>query len=113
MRAIEGGNANDINDSGQVVGNYFIGQGARRAMGPYGLLQDQLDGSGAGWLLEEAYGINEAGQIVGGGWGPYGYHAFLLTPVPEPSAFITFAGLLGAGLMCRMWRRRTLATSQN
>jgi probable HAF family extracellular repeat protein len=42
----------------------------------------------SGWsLLENAYGINDAGQIVGEGQGPSGSeHAFLLTPTSKKTA---------------------------
>ena len=36
---------------------------------------------GSGWLLIKAYGINDAGQIVGYGTLSGTYHPFLLTPV--------------------------------
>jgi probable HAF family extracellular repeat protein len=105
MQEIDGSIAYDINASGQVVGCYITGSGTTRAMGPNGALNDQLDASGAGWILEEAQGINDAGQIVGSGWGPDGYHAFLLTPIPEPSTLLLAAfGLFG--LTFYVWRRR-------
>ena len=60
-----------------------------------------------GWTLTDATGINESGQIVGYGTiasgGPI--HAFLLTPIPEPSTLV----LLGIGAMSLLayaWRRR-------
>jgi len=38
-----------------------------------------------GWVLQEATGINDSGQIVGYGTGPSGQtDAFLLTPTPSP-----------------------------
>jgi hypothetical protein len=50
----------------------------------------------AGWELNSAQAINDHGQITG-----YGFvlalgqqHAFLLTPIPEPSTL----ALLGAGI---------------
>jgi probable HAF family extracellular repeat protein len=50
-------------------------------------LNNLLDSTGAGWILNEARGINDAGQIVGYGRTPRGVvHGFLLTPVPEPSS---------------------------
>jgi len=52
-----------------------------------------------GWVLNEAYDVNEVGQIVGYGVNPAGdTHAFLLTPVPEPAT----AGVVRAAvaLLC-------------
>ena len=105
MRQIDGSLAYDINEGGQVVGVYITGQGTHRAMGPYGPLNDQLDASGAGWILEYAYDINDTGQIVGSGWGPDGYHGYLLTVIPEPSTFIIWP-LLGALALTIGWCRR-------
>lgn len=73
-------------------------------------LNMHLDISGANWILEQAEGINDAGQIVGfGEFDPDGAgpdpaveHAFLLTPVPEP----TTLGLLVVGILLPQFRRR-------
>ena len=47
------------------------------------------------WLIGAAYSINDSGQIVGEGYNAgdiYFYkHAYLLTPVPEPSACVLVA----------------------
>jgi probable HAF family extracellular repeat protein len=69
--------------------------------------------SAAGWLLVDARAINDVGQIVGSGDfdpdGPGGVDpvtkAFLLTPIPEPSAMM-LAGL-GALLLSSNRRRGT------
>ena len=45
----------------------------------------------SGWELEQAIGINDAGQITGFGWIGGQRHAFLLTPVPEPATFALLA----------------------
>jgi hypothetical protein len=67
-------------------------------------LNDCLDDSGAGWTLGDAMAINDLGQIVGNGWHEGTIHAFLLTPVPEPSTFVLLGlGLLGFGFA---WRQQ-------
>lgn len=54
-------------------------------------LNDLVDASAAGWRLEYAFAINAAAQIAGYGRDPHGnLRAFLLTPVPEPSALCLF-----------------------
>jgi probable HAF family extracellular repeat protein len=62
-------------------------------------LNNLVDSSGAGWTLNYARGINDNGLIVGFGLTPGGAtHAFLLTPVPEPSTF-----MLGAMCLPAIW----------
>jgi hypothetical protein len=52
--------------------------------------------STSGWQLGTAMDINDQGYIVGTGVYQGVYSAFLLTPVPEPSCFLTMAlGLAG------------------
>ena len=55
----------------------------------------------SGWVLGGATGINDVGQIVGGGLLNGIDHAYLLTPVPEPSTLALAAlgtvALLAAG----------------
>ena len=59
-------------------------------------LNERLDASGAGWVLQFAEAVNESGQIAG--WGAHNgaFTGFILTPVPEPqTGFVTAAaGLL-------------------
>jgi probable HAF family extracellular repeat protein len=55
----------------------------------------------SGWLLTGATAINDAGQITGSGQIAGEEHAFLLTPVPEPSAFVLLAL---AVLILASWR---------
>ena len=64
-------------------------------------------GSGTGWNLQYAYGVNNSGHIVGYGTIGGATHAFLLTPVPTPepsTALLALAGL--AGLLAYAWRKR-------
>ena len=50
----------------------------------------------SGWLLNDANAINNVGQILGYGTVGGQWHAFLLTPVPEPaSAALAAAGAVG------------------
>jgi sulfatase modifying factor 1 len=97
-----------LNDRGQVVG--IVGtwdnpQAALYSDGNSISLETVVDSSAAGWRLEYATAINNAGSIVGQGKTPGGLsHAFLLTPVtgttagalmtvgiPEPSMFVLAA----------------------
>ncbi len=65
------------------------------------------DLSGLGWQLRSANGINDAGQIVGSGYNPDGaFHAFLLTPVPEPSTAALAACGVALMTVVAMRRRR-------
>jgi probable HAF family extracellular repeat protein len=73
-----------INNSGQVVGlSDIAGNTARHAFlydgtGMYDL--NNLIPSSFGWVLQAAFGINDAGQITGYGTINGFEHAFLLTP---------------------------------
>ena len=60
--------------------------------------------SGAGWTLNVALDINNFGQIVGTGSFGGVDHAFLLTPVPEPSTWALMLG--GLALLAGLARRR-------
>ena len=98
------GQANAVNDYGQIVGTAIFNAGASEAFyfsdrtGMIGLTQSLVNGSG--WDLKTATGINDFGQITGTGEYNGVTHAFLLTPVltavPEPSSVVlTGLGLLG------------------
>ena len=65
---------------------------------------NDLVAADSGWaLLEEATAISNNGWITGFGWTTAGdYHAFLLTPTPEPASL----SLLLVGYLVAMPRRR-------
>jgi probable HAF family extracellular repeat protein len=71
-------------------------------------LRDLLTpGSAAHWEVSAAYGLNDAGQIVGDGYFNGQLRAFIATPVPEPeSAALLLAGLSLVGTAVRGRGRR-------
>ncbi len=100
--------ANDINESGLIVGTAASISGNRAFLDQNLVMTDlnSLISSSSGWTLEDATGVNDAGQICGSGINPSGqYRAFLLTPTPEPST-LTLAGCGAAALVSYRWRRR-------
>ncbi len=80
--------ANAINALGQVVGaasiiSEFASSPTHAVLWENGQITDLNDRlpAGSGWVLTEAYGINDTGQIVGfGGHDGIYFRAFLLTP---------------------------------
>ncbi|MGA2796628.1 MAG: DUF3466 family protein [Thermoguttaceae bacterium] len=104
--------ANAVNYSGQVVGycetstltdqHAFIWQ---KSIGMQDL--NNLIAADSGWMLQIANDINDAGQIVGYGFNGNGdSHAFLLTPVPEPSIIVFLcSALAGLGWVVLVRRR--------
>ncbi len=104
--------ANGINDLGQVVGGTGPNgnQPAQAFLWESGQMYNvnSLLLSGQGYNVNQAFAINDAGQIVG--TASYGgqTHAVLLNPLPEPSTL----ALLGIGtisLTIHAWRRRSFA----
>lgn len=105
--------ANAINIHDQVVGRSgdnkaFLWRNATEGM----MDLNTLIPTGSGWVLHEATGINDSGQIVGLGTYTYSNNgvpttenrAFLLT-IPEPSTLVLLAA--GAmGILAWAWRRR-------
>ena len=102
--------ANSINSTGQVTGYSRTSEFASASAFVYdplhGGLRDlnTLIDPSLGWHLTSGTGINDRGQITGVMIVGNETHAFLLTPVPEPS------GLILAALACACvgfwnWRR--------
>jgi uncharacterized membrane protein len=96
--------ARGINDNGEIVGacfNHTPGAGFATLFDPTGNgnnidLNTVLVNPLSGCILREAYSINNDGWIVGYMYtSGDGFHAFLLTPVPEPTTF----ALLGLGAL--------------
>ena len=97
--------ANAINEAGQIVG-YSILDGNPRATVQHATLWDgeaivdlnhALDPASTqfGWNIVNAYDINDKGFIVAEAWHEGFQHAVLLTPVPEPDAFMMLLAGLG------------------
>lgn len=101
--------ANDINAAGQVVG-YSSGRAIQVATLWNGTTAIDLNSfladstKGAGWVLSEAFAINDSGQIVGQAYNSLtgDKPAFMLTPVPEPEAYL----MLGIGIAAAVFRSR-------
>ena len=98
--------ATDINDFGQIVGNAgYVKRSTVTAPfiysdGKMSNLNDLIPAN-SGWFLGSADGINNSGQIVGTGTiqdpeRNYPVHAFLLTPVLEPTSVPEPSIILGS-----------------
>lgn len=87
----------DVNATAQVVGWTETAAGEQQAFlwtMADGLLDlnSLLISLDAGWQLQRARSINEAGFIVGQGINPAGeFRAFLLSPIPAPSSVVLLA----------------------
>jgi probable HAF family extracellular repeat protein len=92
-----------INNSGQVVG-YSNEHAFLYQNGTITDLNSLIDPS-SGFTLSIAGAINNNGVIVGRGTVNGQHHAFLLTPVPEPSTIILLV-IGAAGVLAFAWRRR-------
>jgi probable HAF family extracellular repeat protein len=101
--------AADINDGGLVVGQSLTSSGVEHAfLWQSGIGMQDLNGlidSSLGWTLTNASAINLSGQIVGNGQVGGEGHAYLLTPVPEPSTFVLL-GIGAVSLLAYRWRQR-------
>ena len=106
-----------VNSGGEVVGYSWLNNGDQHAFLYYnGIMLDlnALLPANSGWVVEQAFGINDAGQITGMGF--YNGHevAFLMTdpppgPVaatPEPSTTLLMAAGLGFIALLRPRRKR-------
>lgn len=86
--------AYDVNRAGDVVGYSYDNLGRSRAflwLGGHMYDLNDLMAPGSGWILEAAYGINDAGQIVGAGdWNglktAFQLDASQMQPAPPSSA---------------------------
>lgn len=96
-----------INDKGQVTGYAELIAGGQVAFlydSQHGMVDlNTLIDPTSGWYLRKANAINYAGQIVGLGTIDGQSHAFLMTPVPEPTTF-TLAILALGGIVARAWK---------
>ena len=96
LGSIEGDSfAYDVNNKGQIVGGYrsHLLEGSGNAYlysdGEMLDLTSLLNASEQDkWSLTAAYGINDNGQVVGWGTLAGETHAYLLTAVPLPPAFV-------------------------
>jgi probable HAF family extracellular repeat protein len=94
-----------INDSGEIVGYSYLANGDQDAfLYVDGRMLDlnSLLPANSGWELEEAFGINNAGQITGMGLFDGQLSAFLMTDpvgqgaaVPEPGTLLVMAAGIG------------------
>lgn len=90
--------ANGINSRGDVVGTSNTEGAFLWQYGVMHRLADLVAPDSGGWVLNSASAISDDGKITGFGIYNAGVHAFLLTPIPEPSSILALAGGL-AGLL--------------
>ena len=97
-----------INTLGQIVGSSQMSDEVAHHAFVYDPLHGMVDLNtlitAAGWNLFRAHDINESGQIVGQGYLNGEMHAFLLTPVPEPSSLAL--ATTGCATLILLARRR-------
>ncbi len=78
----QGSGARAIDDVGRIVGYYLTGEESHACLwfSEYRFDLNRAVPAAGGWVLEDAYGINSRGQIVGYGRRRGHRHFFLLTP---------------------------------
>lgn len=101
------GGALDMNEKGWVVGGVRVPVGDFFEARAFLYRNDKIyylndlmgPGSGSGWQLQRATGINDRGQIVGIGYSEAAgeRRGFLATPVPEPGTWMLLVGLCVVG----------------
>ena len=100
-----------INNAGQIVGNYWSTGGSstfRAFLYQAGNIIDLNNAIApdSSFTLQSAQGINNSGQIVGYGINSLGQtHAFLLTPIPEPTSTAWIGLLIGCSVLLSRTRR--------
>lgn len=97
--------ASDVNNRGEVVGWSDVPGGTTHGtVFVDGVLEDLNDllVPGSGWVVTNAYGTNDLGQIVVQGRDASGFSTLVLTPVPEPGAMSAAA----VGLAVVLRRRK-------
>lgn len=102
-----------INSSGVVVGFSGPDVYANDSINSHAFIYDtqmrdlnQMIPANSGWVLNAANAINDSGWITGFGTINGQPHAFVLTPVPEPSGLLLAGAALAGGWLFR--RRRAL-----